>query len=106
MEKRIKRNCVDCGKPFMLFSRNRNFHIRCDMCDEIYSMKDMMVSCYTYGGLQKSNPFLSKYKKTLGKELFDKVYDEHSKYLRKNFKVEWNTYTDHEGLTYNSLIEK
>jgi len=106
MGRRIKRKCADCGKTFTLFSKNRNFHIRCDICDEIHSMKDMMKSCYAYEGLKKSNPYIFEYKKILGKELFNKTYAEYSKYLRKTFNLEINTYTDSEGLTYNTLVKK
>lgn len=78
--------------------------------DEIYWMKEMMDSCYTYGGAEKDSynyeRYILKYKDILGEELFNKVYDEHLRDLKENYLVEHNTGTDCDGLTYNSLVKK
>jgi hypothetical protein len=73
-------------------------------------MKEMMESCYTYGGADKDSynyeRYILKYKDKLGEELFNKVYDEHLRDLKENYLVENNTYTDCEGLTYSNLVKK
>ena len=74
-----------------------------DIKYEIKYMKSMMDSCYAYDSLSKDDRYLAKYKTRLGEETFNKVYAEHKDYLIKTFKVIRGTYTDHEGLTYNSL---
>jgi hypothetical protein len=78
--------------------------------EEIQSMKEMMESCYTYGGAEKDSynyeRYILKYKDILGDKLFNKVYDEHLRDLKENYLVEHNTYTDFEGLTYSSLVKK
>jgi len=71
----------------------------------IISFKSMMDSCFTYDGLTKDNDYIKKYRYELGVELFNKVYDEHSKHLNENYIVNRDVYTDHEGCTYNSLIK-
>jgi len=72
---------------------------------EIESLKSMMESCFTYGGLNKDNRYIKPYISKLGIELFSKVFNEYSKYLRENYFVKTDVYTDHEGCTYNSLIK-
>jgi len=67
------------------------------------NMKSMMKSIFSYGVLTKDNRYLDSYRKELTSDEFDKVFDEYSKYLTENFRVVYNTYTDHEGCTYNSL---
>ena len=73
-------------------------------------MKEMMESCYTYGGADKDSynyeRYILKYKDILGDKLFNKVYDEHLRDLKENYLVENNTYTDCEGLTYSNLVKK
>ena len=74
---------------------------------KIESFKSMMHSCYTYGGIERNGNnferFLTPYEQRLGSDLFNKIYEEHSKYLRDNYKVVLNVYTDFEGLVYNQL---
>ena len=77
--------------------------------NRIESMKSMMKSIFAYDGLHRSgysfDQYLKKYEDILGKQLFDEVYDEYSKYLNDTFEVVRNVYTDHEGCTYNSLVK-
>ncbi len=78
--------------------------------DEIESMKRMMESLFTYGGLGRDSyqfeEYLSKYIDILGTRLFDKTYNEYRKQLEDNYEVEQNVFTDREGLSYNSLKRK
>lgn len=77
--------------------------------DEIQFMKNMMTSCYTYGSIEKDSyyykDYLEKWEVILGKDLFEKVYQQQKKELSA-YKVVRSVYTDSEGLTYNSLEPK
>jgi hypothetical protein len=70
------------------------------------SMKKMMESIFCYGVLSKDNRYLNSYREKLSEKEFNEIYDEYSKYLSDTFTIEYNTYTDYEGCTYNSLIKK
>lgn len=76
----------------------------------IESMKQMMESMYCYHQLEREGYFfdkyLKKYEEYLGDSLFNKTYDEFSKYLKDTYKIVSNVYTDAEGCTYNQLITK
>jgi len=74
--------------------------------EEVEFMKSMMKSVFVYDSvLSKQNSYLIKYKKTLGEELYNDVFDEYKEYLNKNYNVVEATYTDCEGVTYNSLVK-
>ena len=74
--------------------------------EEVEFMKSMMKSVFVYDSiLSKQNSYLIKYKKTLGEELYNDVFDEYKEYLTKNYNVVEATYTDCEGVTYNSLVK-
>ena len=75
------------------------------MENEIKYMKSMMQSCYAYDSLSKDDRYLVKYIDILGEDVFNSTYDEYEEYLRTNYRVERNTFTDNEGVTYNSLIK-
>jgi hypothetical protein len=79
------------------------------VADNVEYMKDMMKSLYTYGGIERGsygfNKYLLKYEDILGKKLFDKTYNEELKNLQE-YEIEQNTFTDSDGLTYNSLKRK
>ena len=72
-------------------------------------MKSMMNSCFTYGSAEKGSHnydmYIKKYEAELGSEVFNEVYEEQMAYL-SGCTIERNVYTDSEGCTYNSLIEK
>ena len=76
--------------------------------EEIKYFSDMMKSCYTYGGIERNSynfeEYIKKYEDILGKQLFDKIYKQEAKRL-KGYKVIPVTYTDNEGLSYNSLVK-
>jgi hypothetical protein len=76
------------------------------LSEEIDNMKGMMVSLFTYGGLDKDNNFLYPYKENLGERTFNKIYDSYSKELESQFEVDRDVYTDQEGLSYSSLKRK
>ena len=69
------------------------------------SLISMMESCYAYHNLSKDNDYIKKYKTILGINLFNEVYDKEEKNLRENYMVRNDVHTDHEGVTYNSLIK-
>lgn len=69
---------------------------------------EMMKSCYTYGGTEKStynyHRYILPYKTKLGAGLFKYLYSNYSKELSQ-YKIKTNVYTDSEGLTYNTLTK-
>jgi len=80
--------------------------------DEIKSLKSMLDSCFAYDVITDNDEYrktysfqryVQPYEKKLGKDLFDKVYNDQLNYLRGNFSVVRNVFTDGEGCTYNSL---
>jgi hypothetical protein len=74
------------------------------------SLRGMIQSCFAYGGFEKDSWNYTRWilpcKDNLDEETFNRIYDEHTKYLTENFEVEQNVHTDSEGLTYNSLKQK
>lgn len=75
---------------------------------EIKSFREMIESCFTYGGIDRKSynfsRYLQKYEDILGSELFNKIYQQERERL-KSYKIEPYTYTDSDGLTYNTLIK-
>jgi len=73
-------------------------------------LKSMMKSCFAYGGLEKNSfnykEYILKFKKEMPQSTFYRVYNTYKKYLKKNYKVLYNTSTDSEGGSYNSLEKK
>ena len=69
-------------------------------------MKNMITSCYTYGGAEKSSynftQYIQKYRDNLTDEVFEEVYEEQMEFL-KGFVVQSAHYVDAEGGQYNSL---
>jgi hypothetical protein len=76
--------------------------------DKKKSFSKMLESCYTYGGIGRENynfgRYLQKYEDILGIQLFNEIYQQESQRL-KGYKIEPCTYTDSDGLTYNTLIK-
>lgn len=72
------------------------------------SFKEMLLSCFTYGGVERDkhnfNKWLVPYQKELGIELFNEIYNEMNKYFSR-LTISHCVYTDSDGYTYNSLIE-
>lgn len=77
--------------------------------EKIESLKSMIESCFTYGGVEENSynfeRYISKYKEQLGEKQFYKAYRKHLNYLKKNFTIQENVYIDGEGLSYNSLVK-
>lgn len=77
--------------------------------EEIKSFCEMLESCFTYGGIDPQSynfkTYLKKYEDILSKPLFDKIYKQEAERL-KGYKVIPATYTDTDGLSYNSLIKQ
>ena len=74
--------------------------------DATQGLKEMIDSCFTYGGIEKESYNYSRYilpfREELSAEVFEQVYNEEAERLNQ-YKVVYNTYTDCDGLTYNSL---
>ncbi len=74
---------------------------------QIENLKNMIESCFAYGGSDPNSynykTYIEKYKDILGQVLFEKIYNEHLEYLKNNFTINIGVYTDSDGLTYNSL---
>jgi len=70
-------------------------------------LKNMIESCYTYGGAEKTDynyqRYILPYKDSLGEEVFNAVYNEHIAFLKENATIDHSVYTDSEGCSYNSL---
>tara|TARA_R100001460_G_C3532488_1_gene173671 strand:- start:39 stop:356 length:318 start_codon:yes stop_codon:yes gene_type:complete len=77
--------------------------------EKIKSFKEMIKSCFTYGGADKDSFYYERYilpyKKDLGPKLFEKVHEEYNNYLKNNYVIKHNVYTDHEDVSYNKLIK-
>jgi hypothetical protein len=76
---------------------------------QIENLKNMIESCFAYGGSDQNTynykTYIEKFEIILGKDLFDKIYFEHLEYLKNNFTILTGVYTDSEGLSYNSLTK-
>lgn len=69
-------------------------------------MKNMITSCYAYGGAEKNSynfkNYIQKYRDKLTEPVFEEVYSEQMEYL-KGFVVQSAVYSDSDGGEYNSL---
>jgi hypothetical protein len=76
---------------------------------EIENFKNMIKSCFAYGGIERNqynfHKWLTPYQLTLGAILFNEIYETEAKELNK-YKVLNDVYTDNEGCTYNQLVLK
>jgi hypothetical protein len=74
--------------------------------DATQGLKEMIDSCFTYGGIEKESynysRYILPYKDKLGAKVFEQIYKEEAERLNQ-YKVIQGTYTDCDGLTYNSL---
>jgi hypothetical protein len=79
------------------------------MRTEITALKEMIESCYTYGGADRNSynfdKYIKQYESGIGKEMFEKTYTEHLSLLKAKYTIQSNVYTDSDGLSYNSLIK-
>jgi len=80
--------------------------ISLDFEDNKDAFKSMMESCYCYGGLTKSNSYILEFRKELGDDAWNEIYDDYSEFLKNNYTVEHNVGRDSDGITYNRLIPR
>ena len=85
---------------------------------EEMSLRDMIMSCLTYGEDIFTNesidattnyyhrPYADKYINILGYSRVMEIYNDQKEYFDTKCKVIKNVHTDNEGVTYNSLIEE
>ncbi len=75
---------------------------------QIQSLKEMINSCFAYGGAEEGSYNFKKYilpkKLELGNKLFKETYENQMREL-KSCKIAHCVYTDSEGVTYNSIIK-
>jgi hypothetical protein len=74
--------------------------------NNIDAFKSMMESCYAYDGLTRHNRYILEFRKELGDDAWNEVYEEYSKFLRNNYIVDRNIGRDSDGITYNRLLPK
>ena len=71
------------------------------------SLKEMLISCFAYGGISKDSYHFEKYilpyQKRMSLKTFEDVYNEMLESFN-NAKIEHCVYTDGEGCTYNSIV--
>ena len=72
------------------------------------ALKEMIDSCFTYGGADRTNYNFERYILPYKDKVkdFNRIYESHLQNLKDNFEIEQNVYTDSEGLSYNSLVNK
>ena len=87
--------------------------ISCKYGTQLYfeiKMKEMIDSCFTYGGYDKESHNFKRYifphTNNLPMVIFEEVYTEQVNFLEKNCIVDRGVYTDSEGCTYNKLSIK
>lgn len=77
--------------------------------EDIKAFSEMLESCYTYGGIERNSynfeRYLKKYENILGADLFEETYKQERDRL-KGYKIIPATYTDTDGLTYNTLVKQ
>jgi hypothetical protein len=71
------------------------------------SMKEMIISCFSYGSIERDSYWFEKYiqpkQKDMTKKVFEDIYAEMCNSL-KNAQIIYGTYTDSEGGNYNTVI--
>ena len=74
--------------------------------DATESLKEMISSCYAYGGIKKDSynyqRYILPYKEKMSEEVFNQIYNEEAERLNQ-YRIVHGVYTDCDGLTYNSL---
>lgn len=74
--------------------------------DEELSCREMIMSCLIYGENIYSSRYIMEYTDDLGDQRVLELCKEQEKYFNENCEVLQNVYTDNEGVSYNSLVEK
>jgi hypothetical protein len=77
---------------------------------QVENLKRMIASCFTYGGASRTNynfaRYILPYKDKMDATLFERTYADYLAELESDYVIEHNTFTDHEGCTYNTLMKK
>jgi len=104
----MKTKGINNDKQFNQFLEDNNLDYDSQERKE-FTLKSMLVSCFCYGGIEKTSWHFEKYLKQhiqiLGEKLFWEVYEDQATFLN-GCEVKSNVYEDAEGCTYNSLIIK
>lgn len=74
------------------------------------SLKEMVRSCFAYGGGDRDSwnfkRYIKPYEDKLGIDKFNEIYESYLKELKDNYDIKTNVYTDSDGCTYNELVKK
>ena len=77
---------------------------------ELNSEEDFLIgmiqSCYTYGQDFMTSKYSKEYIDKLGYDKVKKTYDNQIEFLKQNYEIKRNVYTDYEGGSYNALVKK
>lgn len=73
---------------------------------EEMALREMIMSCLTYGNNIYNSPYVDKYIDILGYDRVMEICKNQKEYFDTKCKVLKNVYMDNEGLSYNSLIEE
>lgn len=65
---------------------------------------EMVNSCLIYG-YSLDCKYITPYYKTIGEKRTKEICEEQKEYFKNHVKIIENSYTDCEGLTYNSIVE-
>ena len=102
----MKTKGINNNNQFSQFLKDNNLKFDSQERKE-FTLKSMLVSCFCYGGIDKTSWNFERYIKEhiaiLGEELFWEVYEDQKNFLEK-CEVKSNVYEDSEGCSYNSLI--
>lgn len=74
--------------------------------DKELSCREMIMSCLIYGDNIYKSRYIMDYTDELGDQRVLELCKEQEKYFNEKCEVLHNVYTDSEGLSYNSLVEK
>lgn len=78
--------------------------------EQVKDLVSMIDSCFAYGGASRTNysfeRYILPYKAKMDATLFERTYADRLADLESNYVIEHNTFTDHEGCTYNTLKKK
>lgn len=87
-----------------------NNQINTTMIDHETNLKEMIKSCYAYGGADRETynfeRYIKPHKKYFTDKKFDEIYTSCLQELILNYSIRHNVYTDIEGCSYNELIKK
>ncbi len=74
--------------------------------DRELSCREMIMSCLIYGDDIYNSRYIAKYEDDLGKKRVLEICEEQEKFFKEKCEIVYNVYTDSDGISYNSLVEK